>query len=245
MDRRDSARDDEGASGAGKTEGESNADYVGEWADWMSQLPAPVKIAPGRPAPAGEDAPLRIGRREPIEPAPGKRRWIPPALGLLGAGVLLGAAYVQFGGSGSDPAPAQAQAGAAAPDHAAGPASCAPERVGNRIQGNAAGGDDSGPAAIFAFQHAFYIARSGEQARAVVAPGAAVPSAPDIQRGIDSVPAGTTHCLTISPGAFVGQYTVVITEYRPHAEPITYNAQLVTTAGVDGRTLITGISPIT
>ncbi|NEW58005.1 hypothetical protein GV794_20445 [Nocardia cyriacigeorgica] len=243
MDRQDSARSEQGAPGTGETEGASNADYVGEWADWMSQLPAPATIAPRRSTPAGTDVPRRVGRREPIEPAPGRRRWIPPVLGLLGAAALLGAATVQFGGSGSAPAPARAQTNVAAP--AADPPSCAPERVGNRIQGNAAGGDDSGPAAIFAFQHAFYVARSGEQARTAVAPRAAVPAAPDIQRGIDSVPAGTTHCLTISPGAFVGQYTVVITEYRPQAEPITYNAQLVTTADVDGRTLITGISPIT
>ncbi|WP_280467967.1 hypothetical protein [Nocardia cyriacigeorgica] len=240
MDRRDTARGEEPAEDSGSG---STADYVGEWAEWMSSLPAPTKIAPGRPAPPGADTPRRVGRREPIEPR-GRRRWIAPVLALLGGGALLVAAHVQFGGSGSDSASAQPRTDITVPAPAAVPAACAAERVGNRIQGNAAGGDDSGPAAIFAFQHAFYVARSGEQARTVVAPGAAVPSAPDIQRGIDSVPVGTTHCLTISPGAFVGQYTVVITEHRPQAAPTTYNAQLVTTAEVGGRTLITGISPV-
>ncbi|TLF76489.1 hypothetical protein [Nocardia cyriacigeorgica] len=243
MDRRDSARGDQAPSGT-ETSG-ANADYVGEWADWVSSLPAPKKIAPGRPAPPGQGPPLRIGRPEPLERRRGLRRVAPLLLGLLGAGALLAAAYVQFGGSDTDSATAQARPDLVIPAPSGDTAACAPQRVGNRIQGNAAGGDDSGTAAIFAFQHAFYVARSGEQARAVVAPGAAVPSAADIQRGIDSVPAGTTHCLAISPGAFVGQYTVVVTEYRPQTQPITYNPQLVTTATVGGRTLITGISPIT
>ncbi|AVH23271.1 hypothetical protein [Nocardia cyriacigeorgica] len=242
MDRRDDARGDQAPSGS-EASG-AKADYVGEWADWMSSLPAPKKIPPGRPAPPGQDPPVRIGRREPIERRRGLRLWAPPLLGLLGATALLAAAYVHFSGPSGEPATAKARPDIVIPAPSGDAAACAPERVGNRIQGNAAGGDDSGTAAIFAFQHAFYVARSGEQARTVVAPGAAVPSAADIQRGIDSVPAGTTHCLAISPGAFVGQYTVVVTEYRPQTQPITYNPQLVTTAAVGGRTLITGIRPI-
>ncbi|MBF6080587.1 hypothetical protein IU485_04365 [Nocardia cyriacigeorgica] len=243
MDRRDSARGDQAPSGS-EASG-SDADYVGEWADWMTSLPAPRKIPAGRPAPPGRQAPPRIGRPEPLERRRGMRLWAPPLLALLAACALLVAAYAHFNGSSDKPATAQPRPDLVIPAPSGDSAACAPERVGNRIQGNAAGGDDSGTAAIFAFQHAFYVARSGEQARTVVAPGAAVPSAADIQRGIDSVPAGTTHCLAISPGAFVGQYTVVVTEYRPQTQPITYNPQLVTTATVGGRTLITGISPIT
>ena len=112
------------------------------------------------------------------------------------------------------------------------------------MQGNGAGGTSSGPDAIFAFQHAYYVTRSGEQAHTLVAPEAAVPSAADIQRGIDTIPAGTTHCVQITPGAFVGEYTVVITEHRPDAGTLTYNPQRVATMQIGNRNLIISIGPM-
>jgi hypothetical protein len=153
---------------------------------------------------------------------------------------LLSAALVQFRG---DPAPTAASSPTDVPASATIPATqCPSEEVGNRIQGNGAGGGDSGPAVILAFQYAYYVTRSSEQARAVVAPDAAVSSLADIQHGIDTIPAGTTHCVTITPGASVGQYLVQISEQRPNARSVAYNAQLVTTARAGGKTLITGIS---
>jgi hypothetical protein len=103
------------------------------------------------------------------------------------------------------------------------------------------GGTTSGPDAVLAFQYAYYVDRSGEQARAAVAPDATVSPAAAIQRGIDSIPVGTTHCVRIVTIAD-NRYSVEITEYRPGGAPATYNRQTVTTAVVGGRTLITGIA---
>lgn len=207
------------------------------------------------PSPEGKAALDRLRQQrtpetsEPIHPRgayrrSGQRRWVPPVLGTMGAAALFAAAYVQFGGGdGRDVQPAEPTAADNRASTVAAPL-CPSERDGNSLQGNKAGGDDSGTEAIFAFQHAYYVARSAEQARESVAPDAAVPPAPDIQQGINTIPMGTTHCLSITPGAFVGQHTVVITEHRPAAAPISYNPQLVTTEHIGGRTVISGIGPM-
>ncbi|WP_280496925.1 hypothetical protein, partial [Nocardia farcinica] len=164
------------------------------------------------------------------------------ARGLPGAvpGGALGAAGVVFFRGAPDPQ--HTATDQPAPAQPAPADRCPAERVGERIQGNGVGGTDSGPAAIFAFQYAYYVQRSAELARAVVAPDAAVPTVAEIQRGIDSVPADTIHCVTISPGAGVDQYRVVITEYRPGQAPVSYNPQVVSVATSTDRTLITAIA---
>ncbi|MEV0338704.1 hypothetical protein AB0H49_06720 [Nocardia sp. NPDC050713] len=118
---------------------------------------------------------------------------------------------------------------------------CPTERAERLIRSAEAGGTHSGQDVVLAFQYAYYVERSGERARAFVAPDAAVPAAPTIQRGIDTVPEGTTHCVRI---ATVGadMYSVEVTEYRPGGAPATYNKQTVTTAVIGGRTLISGIA---
>ncbi|WP_406229741.1 hypothetical protein [Nocardia sp. NBC_01009] len=224
--------------------------YRGDWSEWAHRMPAePEPHAAYAPDYADDDDDVfarlidrsRVRRRWYQLPK-GSRRWMPALLASLGAAALLAAAFVQFRGAPA-PAPTAASSSADIPVSATIPATrCPAEKVGNRIQGNGAGGVDSGPAAIFAFQYAYYVTRSSEQARAVIAPNAAVSSATDIQHGIDTIPAGTTHCVTITPGAFVGQYLVRVSEQRPNALPVAYNAQLVTTARAGGRTLITGIS---
>ncbi|MEU2037667.1 hypothetical protein [Nocardia niwae] len=118
---------------------------------------------------------------------------------------------------------------------------CPTERTDAIVRSAEAGGTGSGPDAVLSFQYAYYVERSGERARAAVAPDANVQPAPIIQRGIDSVPVGTTHCVRI---VTVGEnrYSVEVTEYRPGGAPATYSRQTVTTAVIDGRTLITGIA---
>jgi hypothetical protein len=118
---------------------------------------------------------------------------------------------------------------------------CPTERADLVVRSAEPGATTSGPDAVLAFQYAYYVDRSGEHARAAVAPDATVSSAAAIQRGIDSIPVGTTHCVRIVTIAD-NRYSVEITEYRPGGAPATYNRQTVTTAVVDGRTLITGIA---
>lgn len=195
-----------------------------------------------RLAPATETVPAPVRTVH----GPARNRALPVLLGTAGAAALAAAAYVQFAVIGGDEAPPPVTAAPATTASAAPAADphCPAERTGSTVQGNGSGGADSGPEAIFGFQHAYYVARSGEQARTLVAPDAAVPPAPDIQRGIDTIPAGTTHCVRITPGAFVGQYTVVVIEHRPGSAPLAYNPQLVTTMRIGNRTLITGIGPM-
>ncbi|MGK8523123.1 hypothetical protein ACRS6B_16880 [Nocardia asteroides] len=118
---------------------------------------------------------------------------------------------------------------------------CPTERSDAIVRSAEAGGTGSGPDAVLSFQYGYYVERSGERARAAVAPEADVQPAWVIQRGINSVPPGTTHCVRI---VTVGdnRYSVEVTEYRPGGAPATYNRQMVTTAVIGGRTLITGIA---
>ncbi|MGW5382686.1 hypothetical protein [Nocardia sp. NPDC003963] len=215
--------------------------------------PAPPP-ADSSPAGARERLRRRLTPPEPATPEPvraeapagGRKRAVPILLGVAGVAALGTAAYVQFVVVGGEEtrSPVAAAPSATAPAAPGTDPHCAAERIGNTVQGNGPGGTESGPEAIFGFQHAYYVARSGEQARALVAADAAVPPAADIQRGIDSIPAGTTYCVRIDPGAFVGQYTVAITEFRPGTAPLEYNPQLVTAMRIGDRTLITGIGPM-
>ncbi len=128
---------------------------------------------------------------------------------------------------------------------------CPTERSGVVLRGADPGGTDSGPEAIMWFQHSYYVERSADRAWQVVAPGAAVPPVTLIQRGIDSVPRATAYCVRVIPltagttaanTAGGNRFSVEVTELRPGGTPATYDRQTVTTAMVDGRTLITGIT---
>jgi hypothetical protein len=120
-------------------------------------------------------------------------------------------------------------------------ADCPTERADRIVRSAEPGGTESGPEAILAFQYAFYVERSGERVRAVVAPDSNISPAAVIQHGIDTIPVGTTHCVRIQT-ITENRYSVEVTEYRPGGAPATYNKQTVTTAVVGGRTLITGIA---
>lgn len=216
-----------------------------------------------RPAPDQRDADAftspataRDAASEPARPAPdyngddevfarmidrSKRRrvprWVAPLVASVAGAVLLGGTYVQLRG----PDPASTSASTPLVPSSASPvtAACPTEQIGAMVRGNGAGGTESGIAAILAFQHAYYVARSGDQARTLLTSDAVAPSAAAIQAGIDSTPVGTTHCVEITPGAFAGQYLVKITAFRPDSAPSTYTPQLVGTAEVGKKTLIT------
>ncbi|GAB2632060.1 hypothetical protein [Nocardia goodfellowii] len=220
-----------------------NQDYQGEWSDWISRESSRSARSRDPEYFEGDRFSQLVDRSKGRPPVP---RWLVPLAGSLFAAVVLGAAFFMFQGG---PTPQSVASNTSteidiAPASVTPPAAVCPnERVGNRIQGNGVGGVDSGPGAIFAFQHAFYVERSAEKARALVASDAAVSSVAALQQGIDSVPAGTTHCVAVTESAFVGQYIVVVTEHRPDGNAFTYNAQLVVTERNGGKTLITAIKP--
>jgi hypothetical protein len=118
---------------------------------------------------------------------------------------------------------------------------CEPTRTAQLVRGNGVGSTASGPDAILAFQHAYYVARSGTLARSVTTPDAWVSEAPVIDVGIATVPVGTHHCVQITPVAD-GRFEVQIIETRPDQSVRTYR-QVVTVGQYAGATLITRIDP--
>ncbi|MEV4237509.1 MULTISPECIES: hypothetical protein [unclassified Nocardia] len=213
-------------------------DYRSEWSEWVEE--APEESKPSAPDYFRHEDALaamidRSGRNR------SKRRWMPVLVGSVAAAGLLVVAFVQI-----RPDPQPATVASSTPSQVAvsgstSAAECPAERVGDTITGNGAGGMDSGPGVIFAFQYAYYVTRSGAATREFVVPNASVSPAGTIQQGIDGIPAGTTHCISITPGASVGQYLVQVTEHRPDSTSVTYKPQVVTTARVGNQTLITGI----
>ncbi|MCM6772082.1 hypothetical protein NDR87_02680 [Nocardia sp. CDC159] len=116
---------------------------------------------------------------------------------------------------------------------------CAPTRTAGLVRGNGTGSTTSGPDVILAFQHAYYIARSGTLARAVTTPDAWVSPPQVIDLGIATIPRGTLHCVQITP-LLDGRFDVQVAESRPDRSARTYR-QLVTVADRDGKTLISRI----
>ncbi|QYB00045.1 hypothetical protein I1A62_02720 (plasmid) [Rhodococcus sp. USK10] len=113
--------------------------------------------------------------------------------------------------------------------------SVAPDGDANQCHSDR-GDQKTGTGVIAAFEHAYYVLRSGHAARALTAPGSPLPTADKIQAGIDTVPIGTNYCLrTIE--TINDHYTVVLTEMRP-GEPAMQFTQTITTTHIDGRWLI-------
>ncbi|MFF0488120.1 hypothetical protein ACFYTQ_03775 [Nocardia sp. NPDC004068] len=238
------------------------AEFVGGWSDWVgNHAPGPdddYPVGEGEVVPfPWDDDPdpedelprrARLGRAEsagtPTSLHPHRTR--NRLLVLLAIAVVLLIAATGFavylltrdsGAAGR--APLTMQLSVATTDAAAD--ACPTEQLPGVLRGAEPGGTDSGPAAIMWFQHAYYVERSGERAREVVAPDAVVPPPAVIQRGIDSVPPGTDYCVRVVT-RHDGEYAVEVTERRPGGVPSTYNRQTVTTAVVGGRTLITSIT---
>ncbi|WP_067862658.1 hypothetical protein, partial [Nocardia shimofusensis] len=114
------------------------------------------------------------------------------------------------------------------------------------VSGTQPGGTTDGPSAILAFEHAYYVLRSGAAARAVVTPDSAVPAADQIQRGIDQVPVGTRYCVHITkahaPSADgLTRWEVRLTQQYPDEQPKTF-LQSIATRSHTGKTLIESIS---
>ncbi|MEV0768611.1 hypothetical protein [Nocardia salmonicida] len=126
---------------------------------------------------------------------------------------------------------------------------CPDERSAGLVTGSGPGGTDSGPAAILGFQHAYYVTRSAEHAKAFLTPEFASGDIGErLQIGIDAVAPDTRHCVRITlldndiDTGSVG-WKVDATEHQPGANPQTVVfAQTVTTRTRDGMSLINDIA---
>lgn len=229
------------------------SEFTGGWSDWVAE-PAPGPDdeydAELVQFPWSEDAADHYDEPRVLEPSGALRAsrarrcsWV-----VLGVSVLVlvlaatGVFFLLFGRDSGENAKHAAALQFTAGNLAADPVDPCPTERGETVLRSAEpGGTGSGPDAVLAFQYAYYVTRSGEQARAVVAPDAQVSPAAVIQRGIDSIPVGTTHCVRITTvGA--DRYTVEVTEFRPAGAPATYTKQSVRTAVLGDRTYITGIA---
>ncbi|MEV6275513.1 hypothetical protein [Nocardia sp. NPDC051832] len=208
------------------------------------QRAAPQRIEPRRPLPARRVEPhQRLWPARASRPHSHRKRTRQPwvvvsvASGASLAAVAIVAVYTAqaTGPSESSPTVAGAALG--------GGPGCEAARTEQFVRGNGIGSSETGPDAILAFQHAYYVERSGIAARALTAPDASVPAAAVIDKGIASVPEGTRHCVLITPMPD-GRFDVVITDMRPDATVRTYR-QFVTVAVRDGAIVITKIAPPT
>ncbi|OBA51629.1 hypothetical protein A5789_27215 [Nocardia sp. 852002-51101_SCH5132738] len=122
-------------------------------------------------------------------------------------------------------------------------AGCEQHTGSDYTSGTGPGGTSDGPAAILAFEHGYYVARSGAAARASVAPDASVPTAAAIQAGIDQMPPGVRYCVHITPAPAGGGsiWNVELTEQYPGEQPAIWH-QTITTLTAGGRTLILAIT---
>ncbi|CAM3051026.1 hypothetical protein [Skermania piniformis] len=210
--------------------------------------PRRPQVSWSEPVSWGPDAPSSDPAQ--VEPPSGRRpgRRVVVALVVVASVLLVGGvvALVRQHQRSVESAPAVPTTAAPRPivpiPHAgqAPPGTCVNRIDGQVVYGNGPGGTDNGPDAILAFQHAYYVERSGAAARDFGTAGGVVPTADVIQSGIDSIPVGSTHCLAIMPQGS-DRYLVELTETRPTGEVTVYR-QIVTTAVQEGKTLIVGIS---
>lgn len=123
-------------------------------------------------------------------------------------------------------------------------ADCVTQWTDEVISGAEPGGTGSGPEAIFAFQYAYYVQRSGAAARDVVASNATnIGSAEMIQHGIDEQPIGSRYCVRIVPAGSSGgseKWDVQVTQQYPDGQRIVYKQHITTRHTATG-TLLTAI----
>ena len=224
---------------------------------------APLAEIPAKPSSdldsflAEAEKSVRAKRKAVSGTAPGGRRFLGSGPRIAGAAaailviVATVVAAVTLAGGGSDgpvvaadttesTSPTEAPSTSGVVSHPA----CAQRPVGSGTtvsNDDEKGDQESGPGAIRAFNHAYYVLRSAKAARAVAAPGA-VASEYVMQQYIDQRPIGTRHCLKITERA-PGEYSVVLTELQPDAAPITYR-QVIRTSTTGGKTYIQSIKSV-
>ncbi|MFC3960488.1 hypothetical protein [Nocardia jiangsuensis] len=207
--------------------------------------PLPPQRIPPQPKKGRASAPLWPGMLTPglsaaQQPVPAKPRVRRSLLvGLVAVAGSLATAAVVLTYTAAATNPRQPVAAITDPILGGGPG-CEPTRENGLVRGNGLGSTDTGPEAVLAFQHAYYVTRSGIAARAVTAPDAAVSTVEVIDAGIASVPPNTQHCVLITQMAD-GRFDVVITEARPDGAVRTYR-QFVTVTVWEGRVVIAAIA---
>ncbi|MEC3915500.1 hypothetical protein [Nocardia sp. CDC160] len=169
------------------------------------------------------------------------------AASILGVAALSDHGRAHESGSGSSPSAAVWQSpsvsGLVNSGNAAGCVSAARERqLAALVAGPRGVHAEGGAAAIELFEAAYYLARDAHWAREMVADAAAIPQAPEIQAGIDSIPAATTYCAHIT-ALDHGLFAVEVAETRTDGTKNLWR-QRISTDEANHSTLITAITPL-
>ncbi|WP_228809784.1 hypothetical protein [Nocardia otitidiscaviarum] len=216
----------------------------GRWTPVLSPLNIPALEQDPEPEQSGPETAVDDSPTE-TKPTPARPRHLVLGISAAVGALSLGALALGLSGRGSTqtappPLPSTAPPAVTTTAHFLAGGPC-PNTVDSKVyRGNGPGGTVGAVPVIFAFQRAYYGARSGEQVRALVLPESAVSSAETIQQGIDTIPASTAYCLTITERQPT-HFLVEVFERRPSGETKTYR-QNVTTVDRDGRTFIDTVS---
>ncbi|MGW4244946.1 hypothetical protein [Nocardia sp. NPDC004722] len=181
--------------------------------------------------------------------AEGKRRITKPVAILVGAMAvsiaLVVAANSRHGGTPATPPAVAAQSPAAlTTDNPHATTDCRATSTADTVTGAGPGDPATGPGAILGFEWAYYNDRSGTRAREWVTSDAEVPAAATIQAGIDATPEATRYCVQITRASADGTgvtWNVTLAEQYPTDKTPQQWAQIITTANIGDRVLITGI----
>ncbi|GAB2709299.1 hypothetical protein [Nocardia thraciensis] len=132
------------------------------------------------------------------------------------------------------------------------PFTCPQARTPDTVTGSGPGSTGDGPDVILAFEHGYFVLRSGAAAAEVLTPDSRLHPAERIQTGIDHTPA-VQHCAritTLDPGVGTGpvsRWALELTTHRPSLNPAEPGEtrvyrQIVTTRTDGDRTLISDIT---
>ncbi len=162
------------------------------------------------------------------------------AVAAIAAGAVL---VVTSGGDVAAPGPTLVPATAPQTSSTAVPtqaAWCQEMTSATRIVGAGAGDLNTPTGVILYQQYAFYVLRSADAVRSVLAPDAVAAPVEKTKQAIDQTPAGTEHCVTITPRG-PDTFGVQVTERYPDGKQAGWE-QTETTVQRDGRTLIASIT---
>lgn len=119
---------------------------------------------------------------------------------------------------------------------------CVPSGDDKVTVGNGRGDQKTGEGVILAFDYAYYVERSGREARTFMSDSIKETTADTLQGAIDKLPEGAAHCLTITPDR-PNVYKVELAEYVPDGDEVIKSVydQEITVDKVDDRFVIVGV----
>ncbi|WP_157575223.1 hypothetical protein [Nocardia yamanashiensis] len=105
---------------------------------------------------------------------------------------------------------------------------CPAVNTPDRVIGSGAGDPGTGPGAIMRLEYAWYVQRDPAAVRALLAPGAQAASEEATRTAISATPAGTQHCVTITPLGS-DRWNVNVDELRPDGSRPSWQQIMITT----------------